>query len=328
VTQCEAIIEAFQALGRERRISEIEDWVSRKYGRKWKDFGTLMADMVPIKLDGNTSSSVSPKYRRLKRVRRGYYSLIEGKRPKLREKILTKDKTEKKIEKILKKKILLKNEYWIPSNPVTFATRGEKPWKKILEDNLPASSRMGKNERGLTLDFSLTDLAPDGHPLDLDNLCEPVFSIIVNRKGWFNGSRQNILWFKAKKTQSQKSGLLIKFHQEVVPNKIIENLIFNEYYSGPLPTSATSPELPAWINSKYKKREDIENIILHLKFDDPRLNLGDIATGKVKATIDCLYPIIGGYQGAPEDHKISEFQIEKSQRRSNRRGVHIKIARI
>jgi len=87
-TQHEAIIEAFQALGRVRTIDEIHDWVRKKYGDRWKDFGTRMADMVPQELGGNSSSNVQNQFRVLRRVSGKYsgkYSLITDKIPQERK---------------------------------------------------------------------------------------------------------------------------------------------------------------------------------------------------------------------------------------------------
>lgn len=81
LTQHEAIIEAFKALGGARTISEIRDWVRKKYGDRWKDFGTRMADMVPQELGGNRSSNVQDEFRVLRRVSIGKYSLIVDKMP-------------------------------------------------------------------------------------------------------------------------------------------------------------------------------------------------------------------------------------------------------
>ena len=79
VTQYEAIIEAFKALGGEKTRKDIEDWVYRKYGLRWKDLGTAMADMVPRSRGGNPSSTCPLKHRVLKRVTRGVYRLIVNK---------------------------------------------------------------------------------------------------------------------------------------------------------------------------------------------------------------------------------------------------------
>jgi hypothetical protein len=76
-TQCECIIEAFQHLGGTRTIAEISEWVIKEYGNRWTDYGTAMADMVPISHGGNRSSNVPNWFRVLKRKRRGEYCLIE-----------------------------------------------------------------------------------------------------------------------------------------------------------------------------------------------------------------------------------------------------------
>ncbi|MBC2723549.1 hypothetical protein [Desulfosporosinus sp.] len=76
MTQPEAIIEAFKALGRTRSIDEIKSWVREKYGDIWKDFGTPMADMVPISRGGNSSSTIREELRVLERVSPGEYRLL------------------------------------------------------------------------------------------------------------------------------------------------------------------------------------------------------------------------------------------------------------
>lgn len=76
MTQPEAIIEAFKALGGTRNKYEIDAWVKRKYGDVWKDFGTSMADMVPLSHGGNSSSNVSDGFRVLERVSPGEYRML------------------------------------------------------------------------------------------------------------------------------------------------------------------------------------------------------------------------------------------------------------
>ena len=77
-TQHEAIVEAFKALGGIRTIDEIRDWVEKKSGARWKDFGTRMADMVPQEFGGNPSSNVPNEFRVLARVAQGKYRLTEN----------------------------------------------------------------------------------------------------------------------------------------------------------------------------------------------------------------------------------------------------------
>lgn len=76
MTQTEAIIEAFKALGGTRNQYEIRSWVIEKYGDVWKDFSASMADMVLIFRGGNSSSNVREELRVLERVSTGEYRLL------------------------------------------------------------------------------------------------------------------------------------------------------------------------------------------------------------------------------------------------------------
>jgi hypothetical protein len=77
ITQNEAIIEALRELGGERTAEEIKAWVEKKYGPKWKDFNTSLADMVAPAYGGNQSSNVPDYFRVIMRVSRGNYCLIK-----------------------------------------------------------------------------------------------------------------------------------------------------------------------------------------------------------------------------------------------------------
>ncbi|MEB3102049.1 hypothetical protein [Ferviditalea candida] len=55
ITQNEAILEAFKELGGVRTAKEICEWVEKKYGNRWNDYSTTMADMVPPNHGGNPS---------------------------------------------------------------------------------------------------------------------------------------------------------------------------------------------------------------------------------------------------------------------------------
>ncbi|MGM8215907.1 hypothetical protein ACLIA0_10085 [Bacillaceae bacterium W0354] len=76
-TQNECIIEAFRELGGGRSIEEIRNWIIHRYGNRWKELGTPMADMVPESHGGNSSSNVPEYFRVLERVDKGVYRLIE-----------------------------------------------------------------------------------------------------------------------------------------------------------------------------------------------------------------------------------------------------------
>lgn len=77
ITLYDAIIEGLHALGGDRHFSEINNWITEKYGSRWKSCATEMADMVhPDKGGKNNTSSRHPiKKRILTRRGDGIYSL-------------------------------------------------------------------------------------------------------------------------------------------------------------------------------------------------------------------------------------------------------------
>ncbi|MGN8646541.1 hypothetical protein ACTNEO_11335 [Gracilibacillus sp. HCP3S3_G5_1] len=77
MTLPEVILECFQDKQKPMTIQEVESYISQHYKQKWKDIGTTLADMVPINYGGNFSSTVPHQYRRLKRLTRGTYTLID-----------------------------------------------------------------------------------------------------------------------------------------------------------------------------------------------------------------------------------------------------------
>jgi hypothetical protein len=111
------------------------------------------------------------------------------------------------------------------------------------------------------------------------------------------------------------------------PIQIRQNPIFDDYFLGPLPRSAKDPSLPIWIGNKMSSTPMHHNLsyFVCLVFYDARLNIGEISEGVVKSTIDCLYPVIGGTEGKPEDWRIECIQIEKDRESSSRKGLHISI---
>lgn len=198
---------------------------------------------------------------------------------------------------------------FIKGKAVPFATKLEKDWKETLRNQIP-SQKEGITYRGLKLIFHLESLHHNKQPFDLDNLVEPVLSVLVNEKGYFGGKRANIIWWYARKTINAFEGVEIELSKNSPPS-IKGKLLIDDIYSGEMPRSAKSKEIPEWLASKgIKPATQGDKFSLHLSFPE-RINIGDIATGVVKSTIDCLYPLIGGTAGSPEDWRIDEMLVEK-----------------
>lgn len=203
--------------------------------------------------------------------------------------------------------------FWVDGIPATFATAKEGPWKLALENAVPAG--VGRQAAGLTLDFILPTLSPAGHPLDVDNLCEPVFSVFINKLGWFGGKRPNLMWWRATKACGDPSGVRLAVEPGPRPdmNPEFGFAFFNAAFRGELPSSATDERVPAWLGllGPIDLPPEDARLALRLRFGSARTNIGNIATGEVKSLIDCLYPILGGSPGKPEDWRIDVLQVEK-----------------
>lgn len=88
--------------------------------------------------------------------------------------------------------------------------------------------------------------------------------------------------------------------------------IFDSFYSGDLPRKATDNQIPTWISSlETTPLKDDSRFAVRVLFGSEKINIGDIATGKVKSLIDCLYPIIGGISEYPEDWRINSLTVHK-----------------
>jgi len=219
--------------------------------------------------------------------------------------------------------------FYVHGEPSSFSTAREKPWKMNLEQQIPSGD---KNcfEKGVIIDFHLESMTVNGQYFDVDNLCEPVFSVLINNKGWFNRKRPNIQWFRASKIKDKKSGCNFRLtsSKEAERNIDFKNTLFDKIYSGNLPKSATDDEFISWIKLNSTGLKHSGSFYLNIEFGDQKINLGDIATGRIKSIIDCLYPVIGGNKGAPTDWKIDILDVQKGVTTIPEGSVRIQLAEL
>jgi hypothetical protein len=193
---------------------------------------------------------------------------------------------------------MLISEWWVKGTPAPYSTRGESFWKQDLARVLPIRKNGFLGEKGIDIEFHLHLADDDPRVPDVDNLCEPVFSVLVNKLGWFGGKRLNIYWWRARKIFGEKSGCKMRlfsgsppqFHWE--PNQLIIDSVFKQSLLLSSSIMHSSALLSNW---RYH---------LLLQFGDSSLNLGDIATGVTKSIIDHIFP-------HPHDKWITDLQVEK-----------------
>jgi hypothetical protein len=199
---------------------------------------------------------------------------------------------------------------WIAGRPAPFATAGERTWKDLLAAQMPAPS--GRTPTGMVIEFTLEPgVAWPAHP-DIDNLCDPVFSTLVNRLGWFGGSCPNLAWYLATKRPGSELGALITVLARPAPDmaEVLTRPAFAATWPGPLPRSARDEQFAAWVRDQGTPVLP-GTLAVALEFGGSRVNIGDVATGPVKSVIDCLQPIIGGPFGNPDDHRVVLLLVVK-----------------
>ena len=99
----------------------------------------------------------------------------------------------------------------------------------------------------LDLEFRLPEsmFFMDGY--DLDNLCDPVFTVLTSKMGWYGRKQTNINSWKAVKKPGDASGLWINQVQDVDVVFNPSSVVFDAKYDGKLPKSARDPEIPDWL---------------------------------------------------------------------------------
>jgi len=308
VSLSDLIIEAFRALGGRRSIREIEDWVTERHGARWasSSFSTTMADMVPEALGGNSSSLILGDKRVLRRVSRGVYCLASD-----------TEKFDTRLKPVYESADMVSSvlDVFVSGTPAPFANRGEREWKDRLRDQVPRAGGSG-NEKGLVLRFGYTGGG------DLDNLCDPVFSVVVNEKGWFGGSRSNMVWWMASKGLGPV-GCNLKVSTDASPEPLSGEEVFSGVYRSPIPRRAIDEPMIDWVRSVYDGVSVGAGACVELVFRGWDVNLGDVANGPVKSCIDCLQPVIGGPVGNPDDWKISKLRVAKEN--GGQRALYVKI---
>lgn len=216
------------------------------------------------------------------------------------------------------------DHYWVPGEPATFSTKKEEKWKKDLQSEL--AGIIPRECEGVSLDFILSTLAPNGHPLDLDNLCEPVFSVLCGKLGWFSGRRPNINKWSACKSVGKNTGVHIKVSDFEFNISNNSRVVFDSVYSGVLPKKATDINFIEWVEQQVAiDIQRRERYSIRIEFGGVAVNIGEIATGRVKSIIDCMVPILGGKRGAPEDWRINQLAVSKGAENLNAEQVRIRI---
>lgn len=203
-------------------------------------------------------------------------------------------------------------EFFVPGTPAPFATGGEREWRDVLVQTMPLPSMNG-SETGVELCFNL-ELKGKYKPGDIGNLCEPVFSVMANRLGWFRGRRPNIQWWRATRQFAAPVGCSIRISNEAASAPLMPATAIQSIYTGVLLKHARDDDISEWCRTCLSLPGTLGGYTTFgcaIEFESSAINIGDIATGRVKNIIDCLYPTWGGMAGSPNDHLVADLYVGK-----------------
>jgi hypothetical protein len=188
----------------------------------------------------------------------------------------------------------------------------ERAWKERIMATVPAAPAAHAGG-GLIADFRVTQPTATSPGFDIDNLLDPVFSVVINGRGWFGGRRPNLRWAAARKTVGVDTGLYLAVLEDP-PQLWAQSEIevgLDDVYQGLLPTAAAVEDYTAWVQSHMLRRLPDGPVGLRLDFTDDGVNLGDVGTGRAKVLIDGLWPVLGGQPGAPDDGRVTALILRK-----------------
>lgn len=211
---------------------------------------------------------------------------------------------------------------WIQGDPATFATSKEKQWK---EQVLTRLSSVPVNSCSLDMEFRLSEANGEKRGYDLDNLCDPIFSVLTSQLGWYEGKQTNIQRWRAIKRINAEAGLLIQPLKDIEESVDQSSILIDQKYDGILPKSATSYELPLWLKSLEKIPKVYQSCSISLTLVNINRSIASLSDGLVKHVIDCLYLILGGHPGDPDDHKINELVVKREKIEGKGSYIHLII---
>jgi hypothetical protein len=201
----------------------------------------------------------------------------------------------------------------VRGNPVGYSSgAAEQQWKAQITAVVPAApgSHAGT---GLFAGFDMPAPTSRAPGADLDNLLDPAMSAVINGRGWFGGRRPNVAWVAAQKKTAPEPGAVLAVLDQVPelweePDALVA---FDDVYRGVLRGAGAVEEYAAWIERGRMHRLVSGKVGVRLDFADARVNLGEVATGAIKALIDGLWPVLGGRRGAPDDRRVAALVMRK-----------------
>jgi hypothetical protein len=140
--------------------------------------------------------------------------------------------------------------------PVGYSSgAAERAWKIQIMSTVPAAP-VTHAGHGLFADFRIAPPTAKSPGYDLDNLLDPVFSVVINSRGWFGGRRPNLRWVAARKETARETGVYLAVLTDP-PDQWMESRVevgINDVYRDHLPSSAAVDDYAIWVQRHMMRR--------------------------------------------------------------------------
>jgi hypothetical protein len=123
-------------------------------------------------------------------------------------------------------------------------------WKAQIMSTVPVAPVTHAGD-GLFADFRIAPPTAKSPGYDLDNLLDPVFSVVINSRGWFGGCRPNLRWVAARKETARETGVYLAVLGDP-PDLWVESRVevgLNDVYRDHLPSSAAVEDYAIWVQA-------------------------------------------------------------------------------
>jgi len=197
--------------------------------------------------------------------------------------------------------------------PVGYSSgAAERAWKAQIMSAVPVAP-VTHAGGGLFADFRIAPPTAKSPGYDLDNLLDPMFSVMINSRGWFGGRRPNLRWVAARKKAAGETGVYLAVLEDP-PDLWVESRVevgLDNVYHDHLPNLAAVADYTTWVQRHMVRRLPSGPVGIEIDFADNHVNLGDVGTGRAKVLIDGMWPVLGGQRGAPDDRRVAALILRK-----------------
>ncbi len=202
--------------------------------------------------------------------------------------------------------------WFVAGEPATWLGSGYEPWKQRVASAIaldPAAP-----PAGLSLELLVTSPLRNGQRFDLDNLVTPVFQAVLGPRR--SPLRLGLRWWRARLLVANEAGLVLEADgPDVGVLAAAGGPLVRLSFAGPLPADSRAGGA-AFVEAVRRALPGAaprsgDRFGVSLAFGTGTADITWVEERPIKPVVDCLYPILGGVSGAPDDWKLQRLEVRR-----------------